>query len=90
MAQVANEFEATVSALSRRRRPGTSASAWICAAKSGLVLNVGSALIHSARTPARCWMISPGMLSSLSEGDLSQRIVGNYEGNFALLKTKPI
>jgi methyl-accepting chemotaxis protein len=88
MAQVTNEFETTVSGLVKAAAAGDFSQRVDLRGKSGLVLNVGSALNSLGENTSKVLDDLTRMLSSLSEGDLSQRIVGNYEGNFALLKDK--
>src|SRR5215510_7821595 len=88
MAQVASEFESTVSGLVKAAAAGDFSQRVDLRGKSGLVLNVGSALNSLGENTSKVLDDLTRMLSSFSEGDLSQRIIGSYEGNFAVLKDK--
>ena len=54
--------------------------------KSGLVLNVGGAINSLCENVAKALDDLMKMLNALAEGDLTQRITADYQGNFATLK----
>src|SRR5262245_64199240 len=54
--------------------------------KSGLVLNVGSAINSLCENVAKALDDLSQMLNGLAEGDLTRRITAQYQGSFATLK----
>ena len=54
--------------------------------KSGLVLNIGTAINSLCENVAKALDDLINMLNALAEGNLTQRITAQYQGNFALLK----
>jgi methyl-accepting chemotaxis protein len=54
--------------------------------KTGLVLNVGGAINSLCENVAKALDDLIAMLDALAQGDLTQRISADYQGNFAVLK----
>ena len=88
MAQMANEFEAAVGGIVKAAATGDFTQRVDLRGKSGLVLNIGTALNSLGENTNKVLDDLIRMLNSLSEGNLTERITGSYEGNFAILKDK--
>ena len=88
MAQMASEFEASVGGIVKAAATGDFTQRVDLRGKSGLVLNIGTALNSLGENTNKVLDDLIRMLNSLSEGNLTERITGSYEGNFAILKDK--
>jgi methyl-accepting chemotaxis protein len=88
MAQVASEFEAAVGGIVKAAAAGDFTQRVDLRGKSGLVLSVGTALNSLGENTNKVLDDLTRMLNSLSEGNLTDRITGSYQGNFAVLKDK--
>jgi methyl-accepting chemotaxis protein len=88
MAQVASEFEAAVGGIVTAAAAGDFTQRVDLRGKSGLVLSVGTALNSLGENTNKVLDDLTRMLNSLSEGNLTDRITGSYQGNFAVLKDK--
>ena len=86
MQKVATEFEATVGGIVRAAVGGDFSKRVDVAGKTGLVLNIGTALNSMCENVAKALNDLSDILNALAEGDLTRRITANYEGNFAILK----
>jgi len=83
---VAAEFEAAVGGIVKAAVAGDFSQRVDLEDKSGLVLNVGSAINSLCENVAKALDDLIKMLNSLAKGDLTQRITADYQGNFAILK----
>ena len=88
MAQVASEFEAAVGGIVKAAAAGDFTQRVDLCGKTGLVLSVGTALNSLGENTNTVLDDLTRMLNSLSEGNLTDRITGSYQGNFAVLKDK--
>jgi methyl-accepting chemotaxis protein len=88
MAQVASEFEAAVGGIVTAAAAGDFTQRVDLRGKTGLVLSVGTALNSLGENTNKVLDDLTRMLNSLSEGNLTDRITGSYQGNFAVLKDK--
>ena len=88
MAQVASEFEASVGGIVKAAVAGDFTQRVDLRGKTGLVLSIGTALNSLGENTNKVLDDLTRMLGSLSEGNLTDRISGSYEGNFAVLKDK--
>jgi methyl-accepting chemotaxis protein len=86
LAKMADEFQASVGDIVRAAAAGDFSRRVALEGKSGLVLNVGTLINGLCDNVARALHDLVQMLSALSEGDLSERIVSDYQGDFATLK----
>jgi methyl-accepting chemotaxis protein len=86
MQQMASEFEAAVGNLVKAAVAGDFTQRVDLQGKTGLVLNVGTALNSLCENVAKALDDLITMLNALAEGDLTQRITADYHGNFAILK----
>src|SRR5262245_59379727 len=86
MQKMAQEFEATVGDIVRAAAAGDFSQRVELQGKTGLVLNVGSAINSLCENVAKALDDLIKMLDSLAEGDLTKRITADYQGNFAILK----
>ncbi len=86
MQRMAQEFEAAVGGLVKAAVAGDFSRRVDLQGKTGLVLNVGTALNSLCENVAGALDDLIQMLNALAEGDLSQRITAEYQGNFAVLK----
>ena len=82
---MAQEFEAAVGGLVKAAVAGDFTQRVDLQGKTGLVLNVGTALNSLCENVAKALDDLLMMLDALSEGDLTKRISARYEGNFATL-----
>jgi methyl-accepting chemotaxis protein len=86
MQKVAQEFEATVGDIVRAAAAGDFTQRVDLNGKTGLVLNVGGAINSLCENVAKALDDLIAMLDALAQGDLTQRISADYQGNFAVLK----
>ncbi len=86
MQKMANEFEATVGGIVQAAVAGDFSQRVDLEGKTGMVLNVGTAINSLCENVARALDDLIHMLNALADGDLSQRITAQYQGNFAVLK----
>ncbi|MEJ2624231.1 MAG: methyl-accepting chemotaxis protein [Pseudolabrys sp.] len=84
--QAAEEFEAAIGGIVNAAVAGDFSQRVDLDGKTGLVLNVGTAINSLCENVATALDDVVGMLNALAEGDLTQRITAHYEGSFALLK----
>jgi methyl-accepting chemotaxis protein len=84
--RMADEFQAAVGGLVKAAVAGDFSQRVNLNGKSGLVLNVGTALNSLCENVSKALDDLIGMLNALAGGDLSKRIAAQYHGNFALLK----
>jgi methyl-accepting chemotaxis protein len=86
MQKVAQEFEATVGGIVQAAVAGDFTQRVDVKGKTGLVLNVGTAINSLCENVAKALDDLIKMLDALAEGDLTRRITADYQGNFAILK----
>jgi methyl-accepting chemotaxis protein len=86
MRKMAEEFEAAVGGIVQAAVAGDFAQRVDIAGKTGLVLNVGTAINSLCDNVAKALGDLIEMLNALAGGDFTQRITAEYRGNFALLK----
>jgi len=86
MAKMANEFEAAVGGIVQSAVAGDFSKRVELDGKTGLVLNIGTAINSLCDNVAKALGDLIEMLSALAEGNLSQRITTSYQGDFAELK----
>ncbi len=84
--KMADEFEAAVGGIVTAAVAGDFSQRVDLEGKSGLVLNVGTAINSLCENVSKALDDLIGMLDSLAAGDLTQRITAQYQGNFAVLK----
>ena len=86
MQKVAEEFEAAVGGIVNAAVAGDFSQRVDLNGKTGLVLNVGTAINSLCENVAGALDDLVKMLNALADGDLTQRITAQYQGSFALLK----
>jgi methyl-accepting chemotaxis protein len=86
LATMADEFQVAVGDIVRAAAAGDFSRRVALEGKSGLVLNVGTLINGLCDNVAKALNDLVQMLSALAEGDLSERIVSDYQGDFATLK----
>ena len=86
MEKVAEEFQAAVGSIVNAAVAGDFSQRVDLDGKTGLVLNVGTAINSLCENVATALDDLVKMLNALADGDLTQRITAHYEGSFALLK----
>ena len=86
MQKMAQEFEAAVGGIVQAAVAGDFAQRVDLEGKTGLVLNIGTAINSLCENVAKALDDLINMLNALAEGNLTQRITAQYQGNFALLK----
>jgi methyl-accepting chemotaxis protein len=86
MQRVAQEFESTVGGIVQAAVAGDFTQRVDIQGKTGLVLNVGTAINSLCENVAKALDDLIKMLDALAEGDLTRRITADYQGNFAILK----
>jgi methyl-accepting chemotaxis protein len=86
MQKVAQEFESTVGGIVQAAVAGDFTQRVDVQGKTGLVLNVGTAINSLCENVAKALDDLIKMLDALAEGDLTRRITADYQGNFAILK----
>jgi methyl-accepting chemotaxis protein len=86
MAKMADEFQATVGGIVQAAVAGDFSKRVELDGKTGLVLNVGTSINSLCDNVAKALNDLIEMLGALAEGNLSQRITNEYQGDFAELK----
>jgi methyl-accepting chemotaxis protein len=86
LATMADEFQVAVGDIVRAAAAGDFSRRVALEGKTGLVLNVGTLINGLCDNVAKALQDLVQMLSALAEGDLSERIVSDYQGDFATLK----
>ncbi len=86
LARMADEFQATVGGIVAAAVAGDFSKRVELDGKDGLVLNVGTAINSLCGNVAKALNDLITMLGALAEGNLSQRITAEYQGDFAELK----
>jgi methyl-accepting chemotaxis protein len=86
MARLSSEFEAAVGSIVQAAVAGDFSQRVAVEGKSGLVLNVGTAINTLCDNVSTALDDLAAMLGALADGDLTRRITGNYHGCFATLK----
>jgi methyl-accepting chemotaxis protein len=86
MEKMANEFEAAVGSIVTAAVAGDFTQRVDLDGKTGLVLNIGTAINSLCDNTGKALDDLIGMLNALAEGDMTQRITAAYQGNFAVLK----
>jgi methyl-accepting chemotaxis protein len=86
MQKMASEFEAAVGGIVQAAVAGDFTQRVDLQGKTGLVLNVGTAINSLCENVAKALDDLIKMLNALADGDLTQRITAEYQGNFATLK----
>ena len=84
--KMADEFEAAVGGIVTAAVAGDFSQRVDLQGKTGLVLNVGTAINSLCENVSKALDDLISMLNSLAAGDLTQRITAQYQGNFAVLK----
>jgi methyl-accepting chemotaxis protein len=86
MQAMASEFETAVGGIVQAAVAGDFSQRVDLEGKTGMVLNVGTAINSLCANVAKALEDLIHMLNALAAGDLSQRITAQYQGNFAVLK----
>jgi methyl-accepting chemotaxis protein len=86
MQKMADEFQAAVGGIVTAAVAGDFSQRVDLQGKSGLVLNIGTSINSLCENVAKALDDLINMLDALAEGNLTQRITAQYQGNFALLK----
>jgi methyl-accepting chemotaxis protein len=86
MARLSSEFEAAVGGIVQAAVKGDFSQRVAVAGKSGLVLNVGTAINTLCENVSGALDDLADMLGALADGDLTRRISGDYQGRFATLQ----
>jgi methyl-accepting chemotaxis protein len=86
LTKMADEFQTAVGDIVKAAAAGDFSRRVALEGKSGLVLNVGTLINGLCDNVAQALRDLVQMLSALAEGDLSERIVSEYQGDFATLK----
>ncbi|HUC48821.1 MAG TPA: methyl-accepting chemotaxis protein [Xanthobacteraceae bacterium] len=86
MERMAEEFQATVGGIVQAAVAGDFSKRVELQGKTGLVLNIGTAINSLCDNVAKALGDLIEMLSALAQGNLSQRITTDYQGDFAELK----
>ncbi len=86
MKKMEAEFEAAIGGIVQAAVAGDFTQRVDLNGKSGLVLNVGTAINSLCENVAKALDDLIKMLNSLAEGNLTDRITAQYQGNFATLK----
>ena len=86
LARMAEEFEAAVGGIVQAAVAGDFSQRVDLNGKTGLVLNVGTAINSLCENVAAALDDLVRVLNALAEGNLTERITAEYRGNFALLK----
>jgi methyl-accepting chemotaxis protein len=86
LAIMADEFQTAVGEIVQAAAAGDFSRRVALDGKSGLVLNVGTLINGLCDNVAHALNDLVQMLSALSAGNLSERIVSDYQGDFATLK----
>jgi methyl-accepting chemotaxis protein len=86
LTRMADEFQGTVGGIVQSAVAGDFSKRVDLEGKSGLVLNVGTMINSMCDNVAKALADLVHMLSGLADGDLTRRIVADYQGDFAVLK----
>ena len=86
LAKMADEFQAVVGGIVEAAAAGDFSKRVALEGTTGLVLNVGTLINSLCDNVATALHDLVHMLSALAEGNLSERIVAEYQGEFAMLK----
>jgi methyl-accepting chemotaxis protein len=86
MAKMANEFEAAVGSIVQAAVAGDFSQRVDLDGKTGLVLNIGTAINSLCENVAHALEDLIRVLNALADGNLTERITAEYHGNFAQLK----
>jgi methyl-accepting chemotaxis protein len=86
LSKMADEFQTAVGDIVGAAAAGDFSRRVALAGKTGLVLNVGTLINGLCDNVAQALRDLVQMLAALAEGDLSERIVSDYRGDFATLK----
>jgi methyl-accepting chemotaxis protein len=86
MTRLSGEFETAVGGIVQAAVRGDFSQRVALDGKSGLILNVGTAINTLCDNISNALDDLAEMLGSLAEGDLTRRITGQYEGTFATIK----
>jgi len=86
LAKMADEFQTAVGDIVQAAAAGDFSRRVALEGKTGLVLNIGTLINGLCDNVAQALRDLVQLLSALSEGDLSERIVSEYRGDFATLK----
>jgi methyl-accepting chemotaxis protein len=86
LANMADEFQTAVGDIVQAAAAGDFSRRVALEGKTGLVLNVGTLINGLCDNVAQALRDLVQMLAALAEGDLSERIVSEYRGDFATLK----
>jgi methyl-accepting chemotaxis protein len=86
MQKMADEFEAAVGGIVQAAVAGDFSQRVDVNGKTGLVLNVGTAINTMCENVGKALADFDRMLDALAAGNLLQRISASYQGNFAQLK----
>ena len=86
MQKAADEFQAAIGGIVNAAVAGDFSQRVDLDGKTGLVLNVGTAINSLCENVAMALDDLVRMLNALAAGDLTQRITADYHGSFALLK----
>ena len=86
MTRLSGEFEAAVGSIVQAAARGDFSQRVATEGKSGLILNVGTAINTLCENILGALDDLAAMLGALADGDLTRRIKGEYEGTFAMLK----
>jgi len=86
LARMADEFQTSVGEIVQAAAAGDFSRRVALDGKSGLVLNVGTLINSLCDNVATALGDLVRMLTALAEGNLSERIVADYRGDFATLK----
>jgi methyl-accepting chemotaxis protein len=86
LAKMTDEFQAVVGGIVEAAAAGDFSRRVALEGKSGLVLNVGTLINGLCDNVANALRDLVQMLTALAEGNLAERIVADYQGDFAALK----
>jgi methyl-accepting chemotaxis protein len=86
MARLSSEFEAAVGGIVHAAMRGDFSQRVALEGKTGLVLNVGTAINTLCDNVSSALDDFAAMLGALADGNLTRRISADYHGNFATLK----
>ena len=86
MARVAQEFQAAIGGIVEAAVAGDFSKRVEIEAKTGLILNIGSSINTLCDNVGRALNDFAQMLGAMATGDLSRRMIADYQGDFAELK----
>jgi methyl-accepting chemotaxis protein len=84
--RMAEELEAAVGSIVKAASAGDFTQRVVVEGKTGLVLSIGTAVNTLCDNVAKALDDLVDMLGALADGNMTQRITAEYQGNFALLK----